>query len=149
MNDQGQIPADSEQALEAALERLRNKKMRITNPRKAILEVLFDQEKPVSIEEIHDRLESGICDLATVYRCLALFEELGLVRLSHIREGAALYEIDRGPDHHHHILCTTCNKIESLDFCVLDGLERLVRDRGYQNVSHMLGFFGTCADCSR
>jgi Fur family transcriptional regulator, ferric uptake regulator len=135
--------------LQEALEILRHNSLRITQPRKAILEVLFQQDAPAPIEEIHRGLEPGLCDLATVYRCLAAFEKLDLVRRCHFHDGTSLYEINLGPDHHHHIVCTSCHKVEALDFCVVEGLERLVRDRGYTHVSHMLEFFGVCSECSR
>ncbi|HLS28755.1 MAG TPA: Fur family transcriptional regulator [Opitutales bacterium] len=147
MSDHDHHHIDPKAALTAALEKLRGEGLRITKPRRAILKTLLKLEKPATIEEIHQQLEPGLCDLATVYRCLATFEKLALVRLCHFRDGTSLYEIDRGPDHQHHIVCTACNKVETLDFCVVEGLERLVRERGYRNVSHLLEFFGICGDC--
>lgn len=149
MADHSHSHPDRTTSLTTALNVLRQHRLRITRPRKAILETLFAQEGPVTIEDIHRQLESGLCDLATVYRCLAAFEKLNLVRRCHFHDGTSLYEIDLGPDHHHHIVCTACNKVEALDFCVVEGLERLVRDRGYRDVSHMLEFFGVCGDCAR
>lgn len=134
--------------LEEALETLRKHELRVTRPRKAILEILLKNRKPVTIEDLHRELRPGLCDLATVYRCLAAFEKLSLVRRCHFHDGTSLYEIEMGPDHHHHIVCTSCEKVEALDFCVVEGLERLVRERGYRDVSHMLEFFGVCGECA-
>lgn len=136
------------QQLEEALAVLRRSNLRITRPRKAILEALLKRGQPATIDDIYRDLEPGLCDLATVYRCLAAFEKLKLVRRCYFQDGTSLYESDLGPDHHHHIVCTACQKVEALDFCVVEGLERLVRDRGYSNVSHMLEFFGVCSECS-
>lgn len=135
--------------LEDALDTLRKHHLRITRPRKAILQVLLTRETPTTIEELHHELEPGLCDLATVYRCLAAFEKLNLVRRCHFHDGTSLYEINLGSEHHHHIVCTSCQKVEALDFCVVEGLERLIRERGYRNVSHMLEFFGVCSDCGQ
>lgn len=134
--------------LEEALGVLRAHELRITRPRRAILETLLRRQAPATIEDIHRELEAGLCDLATVYRCLATFEKLELVRRCYFEDGTSLYEIDLGPDHRHHIVCTGCHKVEALDFCVVEGLERLVRERGYSQVSHMLEFFGVCSDCT-
>lgn len=147
MGDHDHNHGDPTKAFKAGLEKLREAGLRITKPRRAILKILLQLEKPATIEEIYQNLEPGFCDLATVYRCLGTFEELALVRLCHFRDGTSLYEIDRGPDHQHHIVCTTCNKVETLDFCMVEGLERLVRNRGYRNVSHLLEFFGVCGNC--
>lgn len=141
-----EIPRDKR--LTQAVEVLREHGYRVTRPRVAILEDLLRRSEPVSIEELHGNLDAGICDLATVYRCLATFEKLHLVRRAYLGEGAALFEFNLGAEHHHHIVCTACQKVEMLDICVVDALERLVRDRGYQDVSHMLEFFGICGDCS-
>lgn len=149
MADHLHIHSDPATSLAEALDVLRENHLRITRPRKAILEVLLEKAVPATIEEIHQKLEPGLCDLATVYRCLAAFEKLELVRRCHFHDGTSLYEIDLGPDHHHHIVCTACKKVEPLDFCVVEGLERLVRERGYRDVSHMLEFFGICRDCGK
>lgn len=139
---------ESGKCLEGALMLLREKGHRITKPRIAILEALIARHGPVAIEELHQSMPGGVCDLATVYRCLAAFEKTGIVRRSYFSEGTAIYEFTLGGDHHHHIICRECHKVEALDFCVVEGLERLVRDRGYEDVSHMLEFFGTCAACA-
>lgn len=148
MGENGHRHSGSKMTLAETLDVLRNEGLRITRPRRAILEILLKLEKPVTIEEIHQKLETRLCDLVTVYRCLATFEKLSLVRRSLSHDGTSLYQIDLGPDHQHHIVCTSCKKVESLDFCVVEGLERVVRERGYQNVSHMLEFFGVCSACS-
>jgi Fur family transcriptional regulator, ferric uptake regulator len=149
MADCSHIHPDAKESLTEALETLREHGFRITRPRKSILEVLMHKGGPATIEDIHLGLERGLCDLATVYRCLATFEKLGLVRRCHFHDGTSLYEIDMGPDHHHHIVCTSCKKVEPLDFCVVEGLERLIRERGYTDVSHMLEFFGVCKECGK
>ncbi len=140
--------SDPRTALADALAVLRANSLRVTRPRKAILRVLIKRRAPASIEEIYQQLTPGLCDLATVYRCVAAFEKLALVRRCHFHDGTSLYEIDTGPDHRHHIVCTACKKVEPLDFCVVEGLEKLVRERGYRDVSHMLEFFGVCGDCA-
>jgi Fur family ferric uptake transcriptional regulator len=148
MADHSHTHLSPAEKLEEALETLRKNNLRITKPRQTILMALLEQSGPITIEDLHRQLAPGLCDLATVYRCLAAFEKLRVVRRCHFHDGTSLYEMDLGPDHHHHIVCTACEKVEALDFCVVDGLERLVRERGYSDVSHMLEFFGVCGDCS-
>lgn len=148
MHDHAHKPEKEEELLDQALEVLREAKHRITRPRKSILQALIRRKGPAPIEEIHRQMDAGLCDLATVYRCLAAFERLGLVRRCYFNDGTSLFEINLGHEHHHHIICTSCQKVELLDFCVVEGLERLVRDRGYTNVSHMLEFFGVCSECT-
>jgi Fe2+ or Zn2+ uptake regulation protein len=39
--------------------------------------------------------------------------------------------------------------VETLDLCVADGLERMARQMGYSNVTHILEIFGICPKCQR
>ena len=79
-------------ALQIACNRLKTAGLRITQPRIAILEALIKRSLPATIEQIHAELASASCDLVTVYRCLAAFEELGLVRRCFFHNGTSLYQ---------------------------------------------------------
>jgi Fe2+ or Zn2+ uptake regulation protein len=39
--------------------------------------------------------------------------------------------------------------VVTLDVCFADGLERMVRQMGYANVTHTLEIFGICAVCQK
>ncbi|TVR49440.1 MAG: transcriptional repressor [Puniceicoccaceae bacterium] len=136
-------------AIEEALDVLRQHGHRITAPRRAILHALIGRGEPGTIEQLHQAVGTDGCDLVTVYRCMDAFEKLGLVRRSYYESGTCLYEYQPpgAKEHHHHIICRSCQRVETLDLCVVEGLEKLVRDRGYHKVSHLLEFFGTCPDC--
>jgi len=85
----------------------------------------------------------------TVYRCLAAFEEIGLVRRSFYHNGTSLYAINLGETNSYHFVCKDSNQVESIDpeataelrQCVLQVEEKL-RARGYTGVTHMVEFFG-------
>jgi Fur family ferric uptake transcriptional regulator len=132
---------------EAALQTLRAHQHRITEPRKAILAVLTREHGPFTSEELHQRMDKGVCDLVTVYRCLAAMEEIALVRRCDFGDGSYRYEFNTGEHHHHHIICRSCQGVETLDFCVADGLERMARQLGYARVTHTLEIFGVCKKC--
>ncbi len=135
---------------EQSLDILRKAHLKITEPRKAILGALIDEHGPFTMEEIHHRMKKGACDLVTVYRCLATLEEVNLVRRCDFGDGSIRYEFSGGArHHHHHIICKVCRKVETLDICLVEGLERLVRDKGYTDVGHALEFFGICAACQK
>ncbi len=140
---------DDDPLLQQAVGMLKKAGHRVTQPRVAILKILIHKKAPIKIEDIHNRVKKHNCDLATVYRCIAAFERIGIVRRCFFPDGSSLFEFVVGREHHHHIICTCCQKVENIDVCVVDGLERLVHNRGYRNVSHMLEFFGVCEECSR
>jgi Fur family ferric uptake transcriptional regulator len=135
--------------VELACARLKSAGLRITQPRIAILEALSRRDSPASIEQLHKELSADACDLVTVYRCLAVFEELGLVRRCFFHNGTSLYEMSLNLPRHHHVVCKSCGKVERLETSAADEVERLLRERGYEQVTHMLEFFGVCPDCRK
>lgn len=134
--------------VEVAFARLREAGMRITKPRIALLEALARLPRPVPIEELHQQLDKAACDLVTVYRCLAAFEDIGLVRRSFLHNGTSLYELlPHGTPQHYHVVCKICSRTERVDYFPIDGAERMLRERGYANVTHLVEFFGICPTC--
>ena len=125
---------------------LTNRGQRVTATRLEIMSVLKSSKKPLTISEIHSRLENGKTDLATVYRTLNLFADLKIVSEIDFRDDFRRYELvfDR---HHHHIVCRKCGRVEDVESCVLGELEKMLAEKGYTDVSHSLEFFGVCNDC--
>lgn len=122
--------------------------MRITKPRVSLLETLARLARPVPIEALHQQLDKAACDLVTVYRCLAAFEDIGLVRRSFLHNGTSLYELTpSGSPQHYHVVCKSCGQTERVDYFPIDGAERVLRERGYTNVTHLVEFFGLCPAC--
>lgn len=139
---------DAQGRLSAACTRLREAGLRITQPRIAIITALIARAKPVSIEQIHDDLDNKSCDLVTVYRCLAAFEDIGLVRRSFFHNGTSLYQLSDGQKTAYHIVSKDTQEIRDLDETtnarladVIKQVEDQLKAEGYQNISHVLEFF--------
>ena len=93
---------------------LRNAGLKVTLPRLKILEILEGGgARHKSAEDIYKALLGSNEDigLATVYRVLTQFEAAGLVTRHHFENGMAVFELNRG-DHHDHIVCMDCGKVE-------------------------------------
>jgi Fur family ferric uptake transcriptional regulator len=136
-------------ALDQACARLKSAGMRITQPRIAIINALIKRAQPASIEQVHTDLADSSCDLVTVYRCLAVFEELGFVRRSFLHNGTALYEINLNGTNHYHIVCKDTQRVEEIDAETTTELRRaikqiedMLKNRGYNDVTHVVEFFG-------
>ena len=123
--------------------------MRITKPRVAIIESLLTHSGPVSIERIHQEMGADVCDLVTVYRCLSAFESLDMVRRSYLHNGTCLYELTLGAQRHYHIVCKSCGSTERVDYFPVEGIQRMLTERGYSNLSHVVEFFGVCPKCQQ
>ena len=67
----------------------------------------------MSAEDIYKHLLESHEDigLATVYRVLTQFEAAGLVTRHHFEGTTAVFELNEG-EHHDHIVCLDCGKVE-------------------------------------
>ncbi len=127
--------------------RLRQGARRITGPRQLILNVMRQEEHPLTAGQIHRQLD---CDLATVYRSLRLLEEMAMVKRFDFGDGTARFELlGRNDDgHHHHLVCRECTTVVEIGECFPGNLEtRIAQQHGFAAVSHRLEFFGLCPDC--
>ena len=148
--------AKTPSAIEVATAKLKSAGLRITRPRLNILATLNKRSQPSSIEELHESLGSQGCDLVTVYRCMAAFEEIGLVRRAFFHNGTALYEINLGTPTRYHVVCKTTNRVEELDAetsaelnDTLQKIEAKLRARGYEGLGHIVEFFGVAPQGGR
>lgn len=142
------IADESQSRLAASCTRLRDAGLRITQPRIAIINVLISRAQPVSIEQIHTDLDSKSCDLVTVYRCLAAFEEIGLVRRSFFHNGTSLYQLNDSKEAVYHVVSKDTHDIRDLDIetsarlaSAIAQVEDQLKAEGYKNVTHVLEFF--------
>ena len=87
--------------------------LKITHPRKRILEILENQQhKHLTADDIYRYLVEANEEigLATVYRVLNQFESAGLVEKHNFESGQAYYELDSG-EHHDHMVCVETGKV--------------------------------------
>jgi Fur family ferric uptake transcriptional regulator len=134
--------------IEQVLAELKKAQLKLTSPRKAILQVLVNEHGPFTAEEVFKKISRRVCDQATVYRTLASLEEVGILRRCEFGDGSARWEIsDASGGHHHHLICKKCKRVEIVDDCEIEGIDRVAQRRGFSNISHVLEFFGLCPDC--
>ena len=147
---------DAKTAVATATARLKSAHLRITQPRLTILAAMFRLSQPESIETIHEALGKSGCDLVTVYRCMAVFEEIGIVRRTYFHNGTALYALRLDDAPHYHIVSKATNTVDELDpatalelNAALVAVEDKLRALGFTNVSHIAEFFGTAPTANR
>jgi Fur family ferric uptake transcriptional regulator len=144
----GKALRNTPSAVELATSKLKSAGLRITQPRLAILAALANRAHPTSIEQLHEDVGTDSCDLVTVYRCMAAFEDIGLVRRAFFHNGTALYEMNLGQPPRYHVVCKSTNRVEEIDATIADELRRTIesvqeklRARGYGEVGHIVEFF--------
>lgn len=131
---------------------LRKAGLKVTLPRMKILEMLETSEtRHLSAEDVYKSLlESGEeIGLATVYRVLTQFESAGLVTRHHFEGGHSMFELNEG-DHHDHILCVKCGRVDEFVDDVIEQRQRqIARDAGYEITDHSLYIYGICEACRK
>lgn len=129
---------------------LRSVGLKATKARVGVLGVLSEQKRPSDVGEILEGLDEKKiqADQATVYRVLESLEQVGIVKTVNFEEGKLRYEL--ADDHHHHLVCTNCKRVEPFGECVVDGLgEKIRQTHRFQVTKHSLEFFGVCSRCQR
>jgi len=94
-------------------EELRARGARVTHPRQVVWDVLCDGAGHLSAAEVAERVharDSGV-NVSSVYRTLALFAELGLVRESRTGDATASTWELRHPDGLIHLVCSRCGAV--------------------------------------
>jgi Fur family ferric uptake transcriptional regulator len=115
--------------------------LKVTHPRKRILEILETQRsKHLTADDIYRCLvEAGEeIGLATVYRVLSQFETAGLVVKHNFESGQAYYELDSG-EHHDHMVCVETGKVTEFISEEIEAAQRKIADaHGYDIEDHSL-----------
>ena len=126
------------------MERKRSRK------REAILDCLRQTDVHPSAEWVYRRLKPRIPDLslATVYRNLALFKQVGLICSLGVVQGLERFDGDTSP--HVHFICTGCGRILDLPGLQLPAelASQAVQITGGQVTGASLRFHGVCRHCA-
>jgi Fur family transcriptional regulator, ferric uptake regulator len=120
--------------------------------RAAVVELLGRQNCCLSAQDIYDRLRKARrpVGIASVYRALETLAELRLVKRVDAGDGIARYEpAIAGGDHHHHLVCRDCGKVEAFSDSRLErAIDSVAGGLGYSVEEHEVVLVGACADCS-
>lgn len=129
---------------------LRQRGYKLTPQRKAVLSVIASSHDHLTPAAIYDRVKwqyHGI-GLVTIYRTLGLLARLGLICEVHIGGNGRSYLLRRPVGHHHHLICSSCDKVvDFTDGDLAQIMERVSRKTGFKIDSHLVEFSGQCRDC--
>ncbi len=140
-----------ESARSAMAGRIRAPGRRLTMQRMVVAEALADAGQTVSAQQLHERLHARhpMLGLATVYRALEAQVEAGMARRLE-RPGHVYAYVSCAPEHHHHLVCTSCERVEDMDEELVRPMLRSVQERHAFQVDHArLDLYGLCARCRR
>jgi len=133
--------------------KLKKNDLRLTNQRRIILEALLENKNThLNVEELYTHINKSYPEigLATVYRTLDMFVELGIVHKMEFGDKGARYELKDSDDshYHHHLFCVSCGKMIEFNDDGLDELEKkIMQENDFIIQDHSLRFYGLCKEC--
>jgi Fur family transcriptional regulator, ferric uptake regulator len=142
-------------AIEDLYATLRERFPRLTKGKKAVVEQLFYEHKPLTAHEIFagvaqsnkGAVKETEIDLATIYRNLEQLERANVVVKIEYSTGGWKYAL-AGATHSHNIQCVQCGKEVAMNECMLADVERIIAEKtGFTGIHHTVNFTGSCPAC--
>lgn len=131
---------------------LREHGYRLTSPRWLVWSVLRSADGHLTADEVTERVNDAdpTVNRSSVYRSLTIFEELDLVRRSHLGiDESARWEIAH-PDDEFHLVCRSCGTVEHHAGELVDRIRSHLGEHHDFNADGIdLVVTGECAECSR
>lgn len=131
---------------------LRERGFKVTPQRTLLLQIMAGQPVYLDVEEIHALalMQDSSISLATVYRTLSLFTELGLVDHRYIEpeHRREVFRLSEGPEQHY-LTCVRCGARVLIRTDLLNQMaNELVRRKGVSVTGACACFTGYCPDCT-
>ncbi len=133
---------------ESIIDRCEAKGLRMTGQRRVIAQVLEDAPDHPDAEEIYVRASiiDDAISLATVYRTVKLFEEIGILDRLEFGDGRSRFEDADRPHHDHMFDLKTGKVIEFVDPELEVLQDKIARRLGYKLKEHKMELFGVPLD---
>ena len=98
------------------------------------------KQKHLSAEDIYKLMigSNNEIGLATIYRVLTQFEQVGLLIRHHFEGGKAVYELNE-KSHHDHIVCLQCGHVTEFVNEEIEKLQtKVAEEHGFKIIEHSL-----------
>lgn len=143
-------PAKTFLTMAVESQELKDAGLKITLPRIKILQILESSKvHHLSAEDVYKLLlqNGDEIGLATVYRVLTQFESAGLVIRHHFEGGHSVFELSTD-DHHDHLVCVKCGRVEEFHDEEIERRQRSIAlQKGFDLTDHNLNLYGLCPNC--
>jgi Fur family ferric uptake transcriptional regulator len=132
------------ETLEDAIGAIRRSGLRVSTPRRLILEALFAADGPVSAAYLAQKVR---IDESSAYRNLEMLEENGVVRHVHLGHSPGLYGLVTAGEVEY-LYCQGCARVSAVEPGRLDAVRALIdADFGFDARFTHFAIIGTCAEC--
>jgi len=131
-------------------DRLRDAGGRVTRQRLLVAGALSTVARQVTAQELYERLRRHDPRIgrATVFRTLEALVAAGVARRLE-QDGHVYGYVACRPEHHHHLACDRCGRVEEIDEgYVAPVAERVSLDLGFTIDDARMDFYGRCSRCA-
>ena len=128
--------------------RLRDKGLRVTQQRVAVLEFLLATPKHPTAEEVGAAVNRLVptASRASVYNVLHSLKESGLIDELVLGDAVARYDANLG--RHHHFICRACGSVEDVPFETFQEAPRPRLADGHTVEDYTVTLRGVCPRCT-
>jgi len=133
----------------SCLATLKEKGLRLTQPRRVILDFIHDKGDHLTAEEIINHVHGRFprVNKSTIYRTLDLLEKNGCVFKSESMDRTIYHHAEEG--HHHHLVCSKCGKTIDCEEDLFAPVERSLGDKyGFSVDFKHVVMSGLCERCN-
>ncbi|WP_219968114.1 peroxide-responsive transcriptional repressor PerR [Streptococcus gordonii] len=130
------------------LNHLREKGVRITETRRAVIDFIIQSHDHPSADMIYQALLPAFpnMSLATVYNNLKVLIDEGFVSELKVRNDTTTYYDFMGHQHLN-VICEKCGRIADMDLDLPDVQQEAADQTGYQITKSQMVVYGICPDC--
>ncbi|MGC9361562.1 MAG: Fur family transcriptional regulator [Candidatus Syntrophosphaera sp.] len=124
--------------------------LKLTTPRRQILEAVFALHEHFDAEQLYEYLKNktGKASLATIYRTLPLLVDAGLIQLSLHHSSRDVFEHIYGHPRHVHWICSRCGAVQETSLAELSpALKRAAAKLGFSTQEISVQVKGVCSQC--
>jgi Fur family peroxide stress response transcriptional regulator len=144
------IPALKQKKLELLKTVSRERSLPVTIQRRVVLSALLDRDDHPTVDQLFADVTECLPGVSrtTIYRALEALVDLGLARRTHHFEASARF--DGNTDHHHHLVCRRCNRVDDINH---PGLNKFTPPSlggiAFEILDYSIYLEGLCAACRK
>jgi Fur family transcriptional regulator, ferric uptake regulator len=135
-------------AVDHVLETLRDRGLRMTPQRRAIVREIMSTSGHISPSDVARRVRERVPGVnpSTIYRTLDLLEGLGILSHAHLESGAEYHH--RAEAQHVHLICSNCGGDDALSIAEAERLKSVISQHsGFRPDLTHFAISGLCVAC--
>ncbi len=128
----------------------RERNLPVTIQRRVVLNALLDRDDHPTVDQLFEDVKERMPGVSrtTIYRTLETLVELGLARRTNHFEASARF--DGNTDHHHHLVCRSCNHVEDIDHPSLKKFTPPnLGNIAFEVLDYSVHLEGLCGECQK